>query len=248
MILINLLPPELRKRKLQLQFNPMLLGLAACLLVVLGMLGGYLWLKQRNKAAEDLLAQRQTELADATRQAEEVKAMEKEIDRYKERRDYILSLLNRKMFWAKTFDDFATFLNQSFEGFQVCVQSVVVADRGAQSGPARPAPGARGPAGRGAAAPELVSYALTWRYKIIGNEFQLSGTYLNVLLSSLNDSVFWKEFGFVGKPEDKYFGDRPEWNSDIERVIVEGDLNWLRVKQAAPVAAVRPSRPQTGGK
>lgn len=245
MILINLLPPELRKRKLQLQFNPMLAGLAACLLVVLGMLGGYLWLKQRNAAAEDLLTQRQTELADATRRAEEVKAMEKEIDRYKERRDYILSLLNRKMFWAKTFDDFATFLNQSFDGFQVCVQSVVVADQG-QAGPARPAPAARGGA-RGAAAPEQVSYSLTWRYKIIGAELQMSGTYLNILLSTLNDSVFWQEFGFAGKPEDKYFGDRPKWNSDIERVIVEGDLNWLRVKQAEPVAAARPARPRTGG-
>jgi len=237
MILINLLPPELRKRKVQLQFNPMLAGLAACLLVVVGMLGGFLWLKQRKKVADQTLVQRQEELDVATRRADEVKAMEAEIDRYKLRRDYILSLLNRKMFWAKTIDDFATFLNQSFDGFQVSVQSVAIADRGTAS--------AGG--GRNASAAELVSYGLTWRYKIVGAEFQKSGTYLNALTTSLNGSAFWKEFGFQGKAEDKYFGDRPRWNESIERVIIEGDLNWLRVKLAAPVTAARPGRTQAGG-
>lgn len=238
MILINLLPPELRKRKLQLQFNPMLAGLAACLLVVLGMLGGYMWLKHRKKVADDLLVQRQTELAEATRRADEVKAMEAEIDRYKLRRDYILGLLNRKMFWAKTIDDFATFLNQSFEGFQVSVQSVAITDQGTTS-----AGGGR----RNAPTAETVSYGLSWRYKIVGDEFQMSGTYLNALLTSVNNSNFWSEFGFQGKAEEKYFGDRPRWNEVIERVIVEGDLNWVRVKVAAPVEVAQPSRASAGG-
>lgn len=237
MILINLLPPELRKRKVQLQFNPMLAGLAACLLVVVGMLGGFLWLKQRKKVADETLVQRQTELADATRRADEVKAMEAEIDRYKLRRDYILGLLNRKMFWAKTIDDFATFLNQSFDGYQVSVQSVAIVDQGTAGGGGR----------RNAPEAETVSYGLTWRYKIMGAEFQKSGTYLNSLLTSLNDSDFWSEFGFQGKAEDKYFGDRPRWNETIERVIIEGDLNWVRVKVAAPVAVARPARAGAGG-
>jgi len=238
MILINLLPPELRKRKVQLQFNPMLLALAACLLVVVGMLGGYLWLKQRRVAAEHMLVQKQLDLETVTKLADEVRKKQVEIDLFQKRHDYILSLIGQKMFWAKTIDDFATFLNQPFEGYQVCVQNLAVTESKDQ--PAAGRTSARN------AEPSVVAYGLTWRYKIVGDEFQKSSSYFFALMKTLQDSAFWSEHGFQGKPELKYFGNKPRWNAELEKEIIENDLTWVRAKLAVPPAASTGSR--AGGK
>lgn len=238
MILINLLPPELRKRKVQLQFNPMLLALAACLLVVVGMLGGYLWLKQRRVAAEQMLVDRQLHLELVTKQADEVRKKQAEIDLFQKRHDYILSLIGQKMFWAKTIDDFATFLNQPFEGYQVCVQNLAVTESKDQ--PAASRTSARD------AAPSVVTYGLTWRYKIVGDEFQKSSSYFFALMKTLQESPFWSEHGFQGKPELKYFGNKPRWNAELEKEIIENDLTWVRAKMALPPVAA--TRARVGGK
>lgn len=238
MILINLLPPELRKRKVQLQFNPMLLGLAACLLVVVGMLGGYLWLKQHRVAAEQLLVERKQHLEDVTKLAAEVRKKQEKIKEFQDRHEYILSLIGQKMFWAKTIDDFATFLNQPFDGYQVCVQSLAVTESKIQA-PAGGRTSARN------AGPSVVSYGLTWRYKIVGDEFQKSSSYFFALMKTLQDSVFWSEHGFQGKPELKYFGNKPRWNAELEKEIIENDLTWVRAKLVVPTAT--PTGPRARG-
>jgi hypothetical protein len=222
MILINLLPPELRKRKVQLQFNPLFAALAACLVVDLLMLGGFFWVKHRKQVAEETLSEQQGILAQKTQEAQVVTAMEAEINKYKLRRDYILSLLNRKVFWAKTIDDFSSFLTQEWDGFSVCAQSLTIADRGVTKG-------RKGE-------PDLVTYGFSWRYKLVGLESQKSGTYIHTMFARMQDSDFWSEYGFLGKPEDRYFGDRPRENDTIKRVIIEGDLDWQRLKIAAPDA------------
>lgn len=225
MILINLLPPEMRKRKVQIQFNPLMAGLAACILLNVLMIGGFFWLKHRKKYADELLVTRQAELAVATQKADAVRAMEAEIAAYRTRRDYILGLLNRKVFWAKTLDDFSNFLTQPFESYQVCTQSLTVTERAVAKG-------------RQGGADE-VTYGFVWRYKILGLESQKSGTYINDFFAKMQQSQFWGEYGFQGKPEDRYWGDRPRFNDDIGRVVIEGDLDWQRLKIAEPVIAGR---------
>lgn len=223
MILINLLPPELRKRKTNIQFNPMMAGAAAGLLVSLVALAFFLWIKLKLLPdANAFLAEKQDELAVKTAQAEEVKKLEAQIADFENRRDTLFTLLGRKMYWARTIDEFSRQLTGewSVPGFQVSAGDLTLAEIASP----RKAAGAKGP--------EEVLWSFRWRYKIVGTEDQKSGDYIQSFFKTIERSPFWSDHGFVGKPEDRYDGDRPRLNDRIGKVIVEGGLDWQRMKLA----------------
>ena len=224
MILINLLPPEMRKRAATGISPVFASAIGGGLLVVLA-LAGFLWLQfVRLPNAERILGERTTELAEKTAKANEVLALEAQIIEYEKRRDDILALINRKVYWARTIDEFANLLNGqwSVEGFRVSVQDLAFAElsSGPKSGPKKI---------------DDVRCSFVWRYKLMGDEDR-SGDYLNSFFKTVERSKFWSEQGFIDKPEYNYLGDRPRWSAELQKVIVEGKLDWQRVKIAAKPA------------
>lgn len=220
MILINLLPPELRRRKAEFQFNPMMAGAAGGLVAVLLMVGVFFWVKGRLEIANQTLDQRNEDLAMKTAQAAAVAEREALIAAFESRRDTLFGLLGRKMYWARTIDEFSKQLTGEWNesGFRVSAGDLTVSEL--------PSTGER----RGGA--EEVRASFRWRYKIVGDVNQKSGDYIKSFFKTIEKGEFWSGQGFVGKPEERYDGDRPRWNDDIKKVIVEGGLDWQRVKLA----------------
>jgi hypothetical protein len=223
MILINLLPPELRKR--QGSVSPLFLSVAGgggvCLLLAL------LWLYilfVRIPNAERLIVEKTAELATKTAQAEEVLKLEKQIAEAKDRYEQIVGMMVRKVYWARTIDEFATLLNGPFTtpGFDVRCQELNFTESSAVPGNRRAASGRNEPTG--------VAFNVSWRYKLLGKERPLAGDYIKSFFDTIKGSKFWGEQGFVGRPEDTYRGDQPRMNTTVGRVVIEGNLDWQRVK------------------
>jgi len=219
MILINLLPPELRKRSTS--YNPLAMafagGMAACLLLFL--FCGWIHFS-KIKQAEQIRDDKQTELDTKTAEANKVLAMEAKIAEAEERHNKLRELIGRKVYWAHTLDDFANLLASEFPGFRVrCVDLSI-------------APGAT--AGRAAA--EGPTYAFRGRYQLVGDDKNKVGEYLHSMFSSFGKSVFWKQDGFLGKPEDSYTGDHPTVDPTIGKAIDSLNLEFQRGKTAKPKA------------
>lgn len=223
MILINLLPPELRKRQggVSPTFISVVAGGGACVLLLLLWL--YLiWIRIPN--ADRLIAEKTEELQVKTAQAEEVLALERKIAEAKDRYEQIVGMMIKKVYWARTIDEFATLLNGPFTipNFDVRCQSLSITESAAVPGNRR--------AGSPGAAETTVAFKVSWDYKLLGKERPLAGDYMKSLFDTVKGSKFWSEQGFTGRPEDTYPGDTPKMNTDINRVIIEGKLDWDRVK------------------
>lgn len=219
MILINLLPPELRRRQsgVSPMFISVVAGGGACLLLLVI----YLYVQfVRIPASQAFLEAKKQELEEKTKLANEVLELEKQIDEARERRQKIVGLMLRKVYWARTIDEFATLLNGPWltPGFDVRCLNLAV-NEGA-------APGDR----RTAGGPDTVNYQVVWGYKLLGKERPLAGDYIKSFFETINSSKFWTEQGFVEKPDKNYFGDTPRMNTQIGRVVIEGTLTWNRVK------------------
>lgn len=226
MILINLLPPELRKRA-STGISPVFAGALGGGLLVLLSIAFFIWLQfVRLPNAVRELEDRDSELAVKTVKADEVLALEAQITEYEKRRDDILALINRKVYWARSIDEFASLLSGqwSVEGFRVSAQDLAFAELPAD-----------------AKKSDEVRCSFKWRYKLLGDEDR-SGDYINSFFKTIERSKFWSEQGFVGKPDMRYDGDRPRWNPNLQKVVVEGNLDWQRLKVAAK-PGVKPAAP-----
>ncbi len=218
MILINLLPPELRRRSSGVSpvFASLVGGGVGCLLLVIL----YAWVGHCITEAKAKLDADQADLTAKTALANEVRQMEKQIEDNKLRRNKFYSLLAKKVYWAHALDDFSNLLNGPWvmPGFDVRCQSLEITE----------APGAAG--SRSAVADDTVAFAVRWNYKLIGKERARAGDYINAFFTTIKSSKFWKNQGFTGKPEDSYAGDQPRMNTAIQRLVIEGSLVWQRVK------------------
>lgn len=235
MILINLLPPELRRRRSGPgSFNPMYAGAAGVGVLALLMAGSWMWLKfSRLPYAEQTKIDTEQTLAQKTAEAERVEQRRLVITEFKKRRDSLFALLNRKVYWAKTLDDFGNLLTGewSLDGFQVRSGELAIAElAGEQRKPGDPAKKA-----------EEVRCSFRWNYKIIGDEDR-SGDYVKSFFQTVEHGRFWSEHGFVGKPDATYGGDRPRWNKALQKVVVEGRLEWQRIRLAG-TTLVKPAQP-----
>jgi len=227
-ILINLLPPELRKRRGGV--SPVFLSIVVGGAANAAAIGFWVWIAYfRIPAAQQLQAKLTQDELDKGKQAAVVTAMEQEIVNNQARRDTIVGLTARKVYWARTMDDFAQtmdgpWINQS--GFEVCISDLSFRE-------------GVGTSGRANEAQEIV-FDFRIRYKIVGASLVESGQYVKSFYSTIEKSPFWINYGFQGKPEEGYTGDTPRWNSTIGRVMVELPADWRRVQ-------VLTKKPRAGG-
>lgn len=226
MILINLLPPELRKAR-RSGVNPVWLAAAAGLLICLGLAGTWAWIRySRIPAAEQQLAELDTKLQEATAKADQVLKVEQEITAFETLYTKLTGLITRKVFWARTLDDFANLLSQkhdsrwSMEGYDVRCTSLTIT-AGAGVGAQR-----RGGGGAG----DSVSYDFRVSLKIYGDEADKAGDYVRSFFQSIDLSRFWRENGFVGMSEEPYKNDAPVWRDNISRVVIDMPMMWRRTK------------------
>lgn len=236
MILINLLPPEMRKK--HGDTNPLVYAIAACYIAALIPVGTWAWLKyDRMPHAAQVLEETNADLEQKTAMAAQVEALEAEITEFQTHRDMIVGLLARKIFWAHTIDDFANHLDGPggvpWKGFEVCCTELTI----------QPMSATGAVAGAARAKDEAVSAGVRGRYKLVGVEADKAGDYVRDFFIGTEASKYWQQNGFIGKPELTYRGDTPDWKKNIDRVTVEFALDWTRTKR---IASATP-KPAAGG-
>jgi hypothetical protein len=79
------------------------------------------------------------------------------------------------------------------------------------------------------------------KYKIVGLERDKGGDYIRDFFIGTEGSRYWSQMGFVGKPEQSYKGDTPDWKGDIERLAVELTIDWTRAKRIASSDSAKPA-------
>ncbi|MCS6971225.1 MAG: hypothetical protein RMM29_05345 [Planctomycetota bacterium] len=224
MIKINLLPPEYR-RKRQTSVDPRVIAAAGGAIIVIASIAIWLWLQfVRLPAAQALLAQRQQELAEATARAEKVRQIDKQIEDFEQLHRTITELIARKVLWARTLDDFANLLTQhgghrwTRDGFEVRCTNLTIA-------PANPA-------GTAVArnAPAAVTYAFRATFRILGDQRDMVGDYIQSFFRTIEASTFWRDHGFAGRPDANYRGQTPRLSPETGKVIIELPLEWRRTK------------------
>lgn len=227
MILINLLPPELRKAR-RTGVNPVILATAAGVLIVLGMASTWVWVRYtRIPLAEEKIVGLDADLAIAQAKAAGVVKAEAEIANFEKLHETITGLITRKMFWARTLDDYCNMLamtngNQwSMPGYEVRCNGLSINSAPAQA------------VSRDRKAVAAVSFSFRAQFRIVGEERDKAGDYLRSFFASVDQSRFWKDDGFEGRSEDTYRGDNPTWSSDIERVVTDLSFEWRRNKLIA---------------
>lgn len=226
MILINLLPPELRRTRHQA--DPVMIGWAAAMAAALIPGAMWAWIHfSRLPEADRQLAAATEERDIKVAEAAKVEAERAKIAEFEEHRDAIVGLLARKVYWARTIDDFATHMAGAWQGLgfgMSCTELQIaplsgIADR------------------RAAAKGEQVSFSFRGRYKIVGDVREKAGDYINNFFELTERKPFWRQHGFVGKPEATYRGDQPEWREAINHVAVEFTLDWVLQKDVVTSSA-----------
>jgi Tfp pilus assembly protein PilN len=209
MILINLLPPEMMKR--QAGFDPMMLiWVAAALLIACS---GGLWYYVHVKlipASNDIYNEYQDTLTKKTAEAQQVTDLQDKIADFEKQKDTLVGLVNKKVYWAHTLDDFCTLLDGDHGDYTVrCTRIEIV-------------PG-------GKSTPDTVSYNVNANLQVVGNEDDMAGDYIKSLFHAIGKSEFWKH-EFVGKPEDSYNSDLKHWEPQLKRVWMSFRLTFQRIK------------------
>ncbi|HAT11791.1 MAG TPA: hypothetical protein DCS97_14640 [Planctomycetes bacterium] len=225
MILINLLPPELRRAR-RSGVNPIVLATAAGVVIVLGLASIWAWVEfGRIRAAEARLTQLEADLVAATAAADKVRAVDKQIADFEKLHATITKLITRKVFWARTIDDFANLIAQTgenrwtIEGYEVRCTSLAITPKAAPA------------AGRGARnAGESVAFSFRASFRIVGERRDQAGDYVRSFFQTVDLSRFWRDNGFTGRSEEPFKGDSPQFKENIGRVVTDLPLEWTRVK------------------
>ncbi|MBA3707923.1 MAG: hypothetical protein H0W83_03770 [Planctomycetes bacterium] len=219
MILINLLPPELRKSASGI--NPIVVTIAAGASVCLLLLCFLGWIRfVKIPGAQKINDQKQAELITVREQADQVEQIRAQITEHLARRDALLNQLGKKVYWAHTLDDFVNLLGGNWPGFAVrCLDLTTAPIGGERKGES--------------------TNSFKVRLQVVGDERTKSGDYIKAFFHKVTDSTFWKQNGFLGKAEDTYYTDKPVWNPTLGKVIIFFNLEFQRVKSI--------NKPKAGG-
>jgi hypothetical protein len=224
MILINVLPPEFRKRDTGV--SPVFLAVLIGVLLNLGLISAMGYVRYiRIPYAEAHLSDRQDELTIKKAEEAQVRKIEQTIQSAKTRRDTLFNLLGQKVFQSRPLNDFVSLLTaESYTqpGFMVSVSRLTITPSSGN----RPQRGTRNKQNQG---PELQEVTWDWSFKIVGEQEDMAGNYIKSFFQTVANSEFWTLNQFTGHPAKSYTGDAPEFNEAIERVVVNHQLQWQRV-------------------
>ena len=225
MILINLLPPELRRAR-RTGVNPLMVAGAGGIIIVLSLAGFWAWVKfSRIAAADATLEKLSADLATATTRADAVRKLDTQIAEFEKLHGTITNLITHKVLWAHTLDDFANLLwaknenHWNLDGYEVRCTGLTIA----------PATAALGPR-RGSTGGDTISFSFRTSFKILGDQHDRAGDYVSDFFKCVEASHFWRDNGFTGNAEDPFKGATPNWKPNIKKVVTDLPMDWTRVK------------------
>jgi hypothetical protein len=223
MILINLLPPELRKRSTGI--NPVLVSVVAGSMAALLLLGfGYHVRFNRIPEANKQIARLKVEIKDAEKRVEGIKKKRSEIAQIKAQAQIVQSLIARKQYWARTIDEFLNMMTVEWNktGYDVCAADISFApSRGAAAAGGRRRPGTA----------DVATYSFKTKFKLIGNRYEEVGDNINDFFKHVSQSTFWVRGNFQGRPDTDYRQFTKNWRDDINKVVIDLPLNFVRAKE-----------------
>lgn len=225
MILINLLPPELRKR--QVGIDPAVISLVVTGVAALLLLSLWAYIRlDRIPAAKNELAAATKQVEDYKLKIKEIEDKKKKIAEIEKQSQVVMQLLANKQFWARTLDEFANMLSRDWNvpGFEASCTDI-------SFGAAKSSGGAqRSRVGGGGGGPEVALFSFTAKFKLLGSRFDEGGDYIQAFFHHIENSQFWQRGGFQGKPEATYRSDSKNWIEDIKRLQIDMPLDFVRAK------------------
>ena len=224
MIIINVLPPEYRRRDIGV--NPITLSIAGAIAVnvIVALLWAYIQLLCI-PYAEGVRDQRTSEKATAQAEAKKVDDLEAEIRKQEGVKQALFNLLNKKVYWAQTLNDFVGVLgnpnNKLNTGdFRVSVDSLKIAEVQVQANARRRAPKAEENAGR--------IFTFSWKAQIVSSDTMKANANIRSFFEIFESDKFWFRHNFDGKPDVTYGGSSVKWEEDVARGVSSFDLKWRR--------------------
>ena len=224
MIIINVLPPEYRRRDIGV--NPITLSIAAA--VAVNVIVALLWVYVQFLCipyAEGVREQRTNDKSMAQLEAKKVDDIEAEIAKQEGVKQALFNLLNKKVYWAQTLNDFVGVLgnpnNKLNTGeFRVSVDSLKISEVKAQTTGRRKKVGAEENTGR------IFNYE--WRVQVVSNDPMKSNANIRAFFEVFESDKFWFKHNFDGKPDVTYGGSAVKWEEDVERGVSVFNLKWRR--------------------
>ena len=227
LIIINVLPPEYRRRDIGV--NPITLSIAGAVVVnlIVALLWAYIALVSIPHA-EKVRQEREATKADYTAKAKLVDEKLKKIQDQKNVKAVLDNLLNKKVYWAKTLDGFANMLSalntQGSKGeFWVSADSLKISEVIQQN------TGGRRPRAK-AKTPEITSrvFNFDWKVQVVSKDPMKPLANLRTFFSRFEGSDFWFENKFVGDPDGTDTGSSHKLQEDVNLTVSVFDLKWKR--------------------
>ena len=80
---------------------------------------------------------------------------------------------------------------------------------------------------------DVITYSFRGKFQLVGDQNGTSGDYIRDMFKQIGASAFWKGNDFIDKPERSYFGDTPEVDPAIGKLVIPLDLEFHRVHTIA---------------
>ncbi|NRA39312.1 MAG: hypothetical protein HRU15_14295 [Planctomycetes bacterium] len=225
MIIINVLPPEYRRRDIGI--NPITLSIAGAAFVNVIIL--MLWAYIQFLSIPAALDEKVIATADRDRwkiEAEKVKKVDEQITKAEKRFGELADLLNKKVYWAKTLSDFiniiATDDRLNSTHFQISIDSLAIKELSSSG---------RAPRGKKkSTAPQGRTFNFDWKVRIVGSNRADMGAHTHTLFTVFETSDFWgpEASSFMDLPDKSFKGSKITVNEKIDKAVTSFDLKWKR--------------------
>ncbi len=224
MIIINVLPPEYRRRDIGV--NPITLSIGGAALVNFFILLIWAYIAFLSIPHAETIKERLTnDRATAEKKAKEVDEVVKQIEEQLQVRKVLVDLLNKKVYWAKTINDFVTVLTDPSNrlntgGFEVSIESFSIAEAKTEGVAARGKKKSVTPTGR--------TFDVTWTPQIMSTNAMKMNANIRTFFDVFEQSEFWTEHSFSDQPDKTYPGARVEVKDELGRSVAMFPLVWKR--------------------
>lgn len=225
MIIINVLPPEYRRRDIGI--NPITISIAGAALVNFIVVLVWLYIAFISiPAAEKERSDREAVKNRVAAEAAKVDKIEGKITAQLKVRKTLIDLLNKKVYWAKTLNDFVNVLTEpsnplNSSGFEVSVESFEITETQKQQVRTRGKKQSDADSGR--------SFDFEWKALVLTDNPQAIPEHIRTFFFVFESSDFWIKHGFKNQPDKSYTGNKIEVKEEVGKAIAIFDLTWNRI-------------------